>query len=107
MTKAEFVSLVNAVGGPEHILNVICDNSMIVRFYDDNHILDLDEDLVTIDGVDYIKNYTEAEDSRPHKRSEIVHKITTYHPMEIIQGVQVLDDPKERQFLDMSVMFDL
>lgn len=107
MTKNQFISLVNNVGGPECILNVILDNSMIVRFIDDEHILNLDEDIVTIDGVDYIKNYTTIEDNRAHMSPRVKHNITTYHPLEIVQGVQVLESADERRYLDRSMMFDL
>ena len=107
MTKQEFIALVNNVGGPEVILNVILDNSMIVRFIDDDHILNLEEDIVTIGGVDYIKNYTFIEDNRPEKCSTVKHQVVTYHPMEIIQGVQVIGSKEERKFLDRSMMFDV
>lgn len=107
MTKIEFVSAVNANGGPECVLNVILDNSMFVRYLDDEHILNLDEDLVTIDGVDYIKNYTTVEDSRPEKRRHVRHTITTLHPMECVQGIQFIDSKDERPYLDKSQMYEL
>lgn len=107
MTKSEFTSLVNANGGPGCVLNVILDNSMIVRYLDDDHILNLNEDVVTIGGVDYIKNYTLISDNRPDKRPNVVHPIVTYHPMEIIQGVQFIKSNDERKYLARKNMFDL
>lgn len=106
MTKQEFTALVNANGGPECVWCVICDNSMIVRYFDDDHILDLDNDIVTIGGVDYIKNYTLIQDRRPEKRVTTSHEIVTFHPMEIIQGVQFISSASERPFLDKSETYD-
>lgn len=107
MTKSEFISLVEANGGPECVLNVILDNSMIVRFIDDDHILNLDEDIKTIGGVDYILNYTTIEDSRLERRNSTKHEITTYHPMEVIQGVQFIQSANERKYLSKDAMFDI
>lgn len=107
MTKNEFISAVSANGGPGCVLNVICDNQMIIRYLDDEHALNLDKDLVTINGVDYIKNHTFVEDSRPEKRCKFKHKITTLHPMEIIQGIQFVDTPDDKQYLDKSQLYEL
>lgn len=107
MTKTEFVDLVNANGGPECVLTVICDNEVMIRYIDNEHILNLDADIVTIGGVDYIKHYSKIEDKRPEKRPTTKHVITTYHPMEIVQGVAFIQSAEERQFLDRSVMFDV
>lgn len=107
MTKNEFISLVEANGGAECVLNVILDNSMIVRFIDNEHILSLTEDIVTIGGVDYIINRTYIEDNRVEKRNRVQHEVTTYHPMEIIQGVQFIQSADERSYLSRDMMFDV
>ena len=107
MTKNEFIAAVNANGGPDCVLNVILDNSMFVRYIDDKHILNLDEDIVTIGGRDYIKNYTVVEDNRPAKRKHVKHVITTLHPMECIQGIQFISSKDERNYLDKSQMYEV
>lgn len=107
MTKNNFIELVNANGGPGCVLNVILDNSMIIRYIDNDHILDLTKDVVTIGGVDYIKNYTYIEDRRVEKRNTVDHLITTFHPMEIIQGIQFIGNKSERKHLDRTTMFDI
>ena len=107
LTKSEFINAVNANGGPECVLNVILDNSMFVRYIDDEHILNLESDLVTIGGVDYIKNYTVVEDNRPAKRKHVTHTITTLHPMECVQGIQFISSKDERNYLDKSQMYEV
>lgn len=107
MTKSEFIAAVNANGGPDLVLNVILDNSMFVRYLDDEHMLNLDEDLVTFDGVDYIKNYTVVEDNRPEKRKHVKHVITTLHPMECVQGIQFISSKDERKYLDKSQIYEV
>ena len=107
MTKNEFISAVNANGGPECVLTVILDNSMFVKYLDDEHVLNLEEDLVTIDGVDYIKNYTVVDDRLPEKRRNNKHTITTLHPMNCIQGIQFVASKDERTSLDRTNLYQL
>lgn len=107
MTKNQFIALVNANGGPECVLNVILDNAMFVRCIDNDHIINLEEDLVVIDGAEYIKNYTTIQDKRPEKRLHTKHVITTFHPMECIQGIQFISSKDEREQLDKSQMYEL
>lgn len=107
MTKQEFIATVNANGGPECVLTIVLDNSMFIKYLDDKHILNLTKDLVTINGVDYVKNYTMVDDKRPEKRVRGQHRITTLHPMECIQGIQFVDTPEERTQLDRTNLYQL
>ena len=107
MTKTEFISLVNESGGPECVLAIILETAWTQIYYLDNeHTLDLDNDITTKGGVDYLKHYTTVYDARPEMRPLKEHKITTYHPIDSIQAVQFVESAEEKRHLDRSEMFD-
>lgn len=106
MSKENFIALVNALGGPECIVTIVLDNSMIIRYFDKDHTLDLDKDVKTIGGVDYIIEHTFVEDNRPEKRPLVKHEISSYHPMECIQCVNAVETEDDRLHLDKISVYD-
>lgn len=102
MTKIEFMSMVNANGGPDKLFCIIFDNDYRIRFTEDHPFKE--SMMVTYGETDFIVRDLVVARKSTHR---VELPVKTFYNMNGIQYVQFVNEVEDKKDIDPTVYMDL
>ena len=97
MTADQLKAVINANGGPECVLALVFDNSIVIQYSDDD-IFQIGN-IKTVGGLDIYEHHGTI---RSESTKKLDLKVTNIHPLECLQAIQFVETPQKRKDADFT-----